>query len=95
MQKPLSLEELQIAQRKFECLSIEQQEKLIDLQDQIEECEGVNMAHEIKGGIPFEFWCASCKKTYARMYYLLDRYYKMRVRKVIDTFTKNSDNYGK
>ncbi len=88
--QPLSETELQIAQKMFECLTPGQKEKLVDLQDRIEECEGVNMEYIIKGGIPFEFWCDSCKKTYSRMYYLLMRWYKRRVLNVANEFMKNN-----
>jgi len=79
---PLSREEIDIAQKMFEILPDEQKFRLLDLQDRIESCEGVDMAVEIQGGIPFEYWCDSCKKHYTRMYILLARWYQNQIIKI-------------
>lgn len=87
-QSPLTTEELKAAQDMFEYLTPEQKIMLLDLQDKIELCEGVDLEREIKGGIPYEFWCESCKKSYTRMYVLLLKYYQ---RQLIKMFKENSN----
>lgn len=82
--KPLSRDEITNAQRMFEVLPPEKQEVLLDLQERIEECEGVNMRVEITGGIPYEYWCDSCKKNYTRMYKLLEDWYNQQLKKMVE-----------
>lgn len=82
-QAPLNTEELVAAQDMFRYLTPEQQDILLNLQEGIESCEGVNLEREIKGGIPYEFWCDSCKKHYARMFILLRRYYQKNLLKIL------------
>jgi hypothetical protein len=73
--KPLSVEETETAQKLFELISHDQQQTLVSIQDQIESCEGVDMAVEITGGIPYEHWCLHCKRRYAVMYALIQHWY--------------------
>lgn len=90
LQAPLNPEELNAAQVMFRFLTPEQQLILLDLQDKIELCEGVNLDREIEGGISYEFWCDSCKKAYARMFVLLRRYYQKNVLKIFETVKQAS-----
>lgn len=85
--KPLTHEEIADAQRKFNILladpdSAKRVDKLLTLQETIEMCEEVDMTVEIVGGIPFEYWCNSCKRKYSRMYTLLDIWYKQAIKNI-------------
>lgn len=84
---PLTLTEIYRAQNKFEMLTPDKQKILVDLQDRIEECEGVDMRTEIKG-LPYKYWCESCKKTYTRMYILLDKWYLAQIAHYISQVVK-------
>lgn len=80
---PQSKKELVLYELMFQFLAPRDQQRLLALQEEIQQCEHVELQMGIVG-TPFEYWCTHCQKKYVRMHTLVGRWFRNRAQGAIE-----------